>query len=379
MDRRTNPFVITGNIPAEYFCDRREESARIVRTLTNQGNMLLMSSRRMGKSGLVKYCFELPIIKDNYYTFYVDILHTASLKEMVCTFGQQVFDTLKGRGEKTLRTLVQALKSLAGSFGYDPLTGGPTFQLEMGRLSQPEYTLKEIFDWLEHADKPCIVAFDEFQQIANFPEKNIEALLRGYIQHLSNVNFIYAGSERHLLAEMFLNSARPFYNSTQQLALEPIVTSEYVPFVCLWFRKFGKEIHEDDVLAMYQKLEGNTFCMQKLFHEAFINTEVGACCSLSLLLQTLEDIISEEGRAYSKMLSRVPERQKELLYAIAKEGHAQKILGGEFIRRHALASASAVQAASKKLIETGFVTVEDNVYSVQDIFLRLYLLRLIGR
>lgn len=379
MDRRTNPFVIIGSIPPELFCDRREESARIVRTLTNQGNMLLMSSRRMGKSGLVKYCFELPVIRDNYYTFYVDILHTASLREMVCTFGQQVFDTLKGRGEKTLRTLVQTLKSLAGSFGYDPLTGSPTFQLEMGRLSQPEYTLKEIFDWLEHADKPCIVAFDEFQQIANYPENNIEALLRGYIQYLSNVNFIYSGSERHLLAEMFLSSARPFYNSTQQLVLEPIITSEYVPFVCHWFREFGKEIQEADVLAMYQQLEGNTFCMQKLFHEAFINTAVGEICSLSLLNQTLEDIISEEGRAYSKMLSRVPERQKELLYAIAKEGHAQRILGGDFIRRHALASASAVQAASKKLIELGFITVEDNVYSVQDMFLRFYLLRLIGR
>lgn len=378
MDKRTNPFVIIGSIPPELFCDRREESARIVRTLTNQGNMLLMSARRMGKSGLVKYCFELPAIRDNYYTFYVDILHTASLREMVCTFGQQVFETLKGRGEKTLRTLVQALKSLAGSFGYDPLTGGPTFQLEMGRLSQPEYTLKEIFDWLEHADKPCIVAFDEFQQIANYPEKNIEALLRGYIQHLSNVNFIYAGSERHLLAEMFLSSARPFYNSTQQLVLEPIVTTEYVPFVCHWFREFGKEIQEEDILAMYRRLEGNTFCMQKLFHEAFINTVVGGMCSLGLLNQTLEDIISEEGSAYSKVLSRVPERQKELLYAIAKEGQAQKILGGDFIRRHALASASAVQAASKKLIEAGLVTVENSVYSVQDIFFRLYLLRLNG-
>ena len=30
---------------------------------------------------------------------------------------------------------------------------------------------------LKKADKPCIVAFDEFQQISKYPEKNIEALL----------------------------------------------------------------------------------------------------------------------------------------------------------------------------------------------------------
>ena len=70
---------------------------------------------------------------------------------------------------------------------------------------------------LKKADKPCIVAFDEFQQISKYPEKNIEALLRSHIQHLSNVHFIFSGSERHLVTEMFLSSARPFYNSTSIL------------------------------------------------------------------------------------------------------------------------------------------------------------------
>ena len=104
-----NPFVIVGNIPADCFCDRREESARIVRTLTNEGNLLLISARRMGKSGLVKYCFDLPEIQENYYTFFVDILHTTSLREFVFNFGQQVFDVLKGQGEKTLRGLIQTI------------------------------------------------------------------------------------------------------------------------------------------------------------------------------------------------------------------------------------------------------------------------------
>ena len=88
---------------------------------------------------------------------------------------------------------------------------------------------------LKKADKPCIVAFDEFQQISKYPEKNIEALLRSHIQHLSNVHFIFSGSERHLVTEMFLSSARPFYNSTSILELYPIVAEEYIPFVCHWF------------------------------------------------------------------------------------------------------------------------------------------------
>ena len=88
---------------------------------------------------------------------------------------------------------------------------------------------------LKKADKPCIVAFDEFQQISKYPEKNIEALLRSHIQHLSNVHFIFSGSGCHLVTEMFLSSARPFYNSTSILELYPIVAEEYIPFVCHWF------------------------------------------------------------------------------------------------------------------------------------------------
>lgn len=368
-----NPFVIIGNIPQEYFCDRREESARIVRTITNEGNLLLMSARRMGKSGLVRYCFELPEIKKSYYTFYIDILHTSSLREFVCTFGQQVFDNLRGTGDKALRGLIQTLKSLAGSFGYDPVTGSPTFQLEIGRISQPEYTLKEIFDWLESADRPCVVAFDEFQQIVNYPEKNVEALLRVYIQHLRNAHFIFAGSERHLLSEMFFDSARPFYNSTNQLVLLPIVPNEYLPFVCNCFKSYDKEIDLDSVRWAYDYLEGNTYCMQKLFHEAFINTAIGTVCSLELVQSTLNDILEEESAGFRKILSRVPERQKELLYAIVKEGHAQKVMSASFIRKHALASASSVQAALKKLLEEGLISVEDNVYYVPDIYFRLFI------
>lgn len=278
--RLKNPFVIIGNIPQEYFCDRRLESAQVVRTLTNESNLLLMSARRLGKSGLIKYCFEQPEIKSSYYTFYIDILHTSGIREFVCTFGAQVFEQLKGRGEKTLRSLTLALRSIAGSFGYDPLTGTPTFQLELGKVQQPEYTLKEIFDWLEQADKPCIVAFDEFQQIANYPEKNIEALLRGYIQHLKNVHFVYAGSERHLLTEMFLSSARPFYNSTSQLQLDPIVIGEYVPFVSHWFKEnvvTHSRTPERTAICNSKRRKGSTYYEWCFYPATCIS--IGKCCS----------------------------------------------------------------------------------------------------
>lgn len=371
-----NPFIITGRIPAEYFCDRREESQKIIRTLTNNGNLCLISPRRMGKSKLVQFCYEKPELNDEYYTFYVDILHTSSLREFTYLFGQKVFETLRSKSRNMLTTFIQSLKSINAKFGFDPINNTPTFSLELGDISHPDYTMTEIFECLEKADRPCIVTFDEFQQITKYPEKNIEALLRSHIQHLTNVHFVFSGSERHLVTEMFLSSARPFYNSTSMLELHPIATKEYLPFVTHWFNVHNRQIDTNDILKVYQTFVGNTFYMQKVFHEAFINTGEGEHCSLDLLRATIDEILETEGDGFRQILSRIPERQKELLYAIATEGRAKQIMSTAFIRKYALSSSSAVQAACRKLMEADLITVENSIYYVPDILFRMYLLRL---
>ena len=79
------------------------------------------------------------------------------------------------------------------------------------------FQLDEIFHYLAVSDKPCIVAIDEFQQVAQYPEKNAEALLRTYVQHCNKAHFIFAGSQRYLMGEMFISPARPFYQSVSIL------------------------------------------------------------------------------------------------------------------------------------------------------------------
>lgn len=371
-----NPFIISGAIPEPYFCDRRVESAKIIRTLTHGGNLCLISPRRMGKSKLISYCYGKPELGDNYYTFYIDILHTSSLREFTYLFGQKVFEVLRSRSQRMFSALVQGLKSINAKLGFDPLSNTPTFSLELGDIVQPEFTLAEIFACLEQADKPCIVAFDEFQQIVYYPEKNIEALLRTHIQQLGNVRFIFSGSERHIVSEMFLSSAKPFYNSATLLELFPIALSEYTAFVKRGFTNFGKEINEALVERVYHLFEGNTYYMQKTFHEAFIDTMPGEECTLLTLRQEIDLLLDEAGNGYRLLLSRIPERQKELLYAIAAEGNAQRIMSTSFIKRYALTSASAVQAAVRKLSELDLLTITDGTYTVTDVLFRMYLLRL---
>ena len=62
----TNPFVIHGYKSPEYFCDRVEETQTLIQMFTQTGNVLLTAPRRIGKTGLIEYCFKQPEIQDNY-------------------------------------------------------------------------------------------------------------------------------------------------------------------------------------------------------------------------------------------------------------------------------------------------------------------------
>ena len=366
MAKEINPFIVTGKIEPAYFCDRVQESARLIKSLTNGNNMVIISPRRMGKTGLIQFCYEKPEIKNEYYTFFIDILHTSSLREFTYLLGRAIYETLLPRSKKMAKLFVQTLKSISGKFGFDPITGLPTFNVELGDIDRPEYTLEEIFQLLVAADKPCIVAIDEFQQIAKYPEKNIEALLRTHIQKIRNCNFVFAGSERHMMQEMFMSSARPFYHSADIMELNAIAPEIYIPFIVGHFESRNRKISNENVEKVYNLFKGHTYYIQKTFNEAFADTPEGDECSIETLHTAINNLIAYNDTIFREILSNIPEKQKALLYAIAKDGEAERITSAEFIKRHSLTSASSVQSATNKLLEKDIITEINKVYSVTD-------------
>ena len=378
MAKVKNPFVITGKIEPEYFCDRVNESARLIKSITNGNNLVIISPRRMGKTGLIQFCYDKPEISNEYYTFFIDILHTSSLREFTYLLGRAIYDTLLPRSRKIATMFMQTIKSISGKFGFDPVTNTPTFNVELGDIEMPEYTLEEIFCFLAKADKPCIIAIDEFQQISKYPEKNIEALLRTHIQKISNCNFVFAGSERHMMPEMFTSSARPFYNSADILELKAIAPCEYIPFVKHHFEKRNKSIATENIEYVYNLFKGHTYYIQRTFNEAFADTaEQEECCN-ETIKQAIENIIASNDTIFREILSNIPEKQKALLYAIAKEGEATNITSASFIKRHALLSASSVQSAAKKMLERDVITQINKVYSVTDKLFAMWINKIYG-
>ncbi|MBR5002515.1 MAG: ATP-binding protein [Bacteroidaceae bacterium] len=366
MSKVKNPFIVTGKIDAEYFCDRVTESARVIKTITNENNLVIISPRRMGKTGLIQFCFDKPEISEEYYTFFIDILHTTSLREFTYVLGRTIYETLLPNSKKMASLFIQTIKSISGKLGFDPVTNMPTFNIGLGDIEKPEYTLDEIFQYLDEADKPCIVAIDEFQQIAKYPEKNIEALLRTHIQRLRNCNFIFAGSERHMMQEMYTSSARPFYNSADLLVLNAIAPDIYTEFICNLFARRNRSIKQENAAWVYKRFNGHTYYIQRTFNEAYADTAEGTECTREIIETAIDTIIASNDTLFREILSNIPEKQKALLYAIAKDHEAKGITSSEFIKRHSLPSASSVQSAAKILLEKDYITETQKVYSVTD-------------
>lgn len=372
-----NPFYITGIIPEPYFCDREKETTWFIRTLENKAHILLTSPRRMGKTQLIRHVFEQPSIKDNCYTFYTDIYPTTSLHELVLFLSKEIYSVLVPKGKAVIDKFLAGLHSLAGSIGYDPINGLPTFDIKLGDIHAPELTLEEIFRYLEQADKPCVFAIDEFQQIALYPEKNVEALLRAHIQKMNNCLFIYAGSNRHILGNMFNSAAKPFYNSAEQIYLDCIPKDVYTAFANEQFSKAGMKILPEAVSLAYDLFEGHTYYVHNVLHNAFAYLNANKVIDESDIHETLSNILEEKGRTFASVMNQLNFQQKETLIAIAKEGKARGVTSVAFVKKHALKSPSSVQYAISALLDKQLLTYQNEertkTYSVSDRFLEMWI------
>ena len=74
-----NPFLLTGYISPDYFCDREQETQKLISALKNGRNLTLISPRRMGKTGLIRHVFYRMRSEKQAKCYYVDLYKTDSL------------------------------------------------------------------------------------------------------------------------------------------------------------------------------------------------------------------------------------------------------------------------------------------------------------
>ncbi len=223
--------------------------------------------------------------------------------------------------------------------------------------------------------KPCLVAIDEFQQINEYEDNNVEALLRGHIQKMKNCHFVFAGSKRSIMSAMFQFPALPFYKSADPLELKAIERDVYSDFVERKFNEYGKSVSKATVEYVYDLFEGYTYYMQRTFNEAFASIDRGGECSMDLVRKSIDNILLMNEVQFAEQMSNLTENQKRVLAAIAKEERVRKVNTSAFINCYQLSTASVVNTAIRKLLKEDIITVDLKEYSIPDKFLWLWVNR----
>lgn len=358
-----NPFLISGYHSPEYFCDRKQETAKITDGLHNGRNITLIAPRRMGKTGLIRHTFQNINNQDSkIITLYMDIFSTQSLGDFVKLFANTVLGKLDSNPKKALNRITRFIRSCRPIFTIDELTGIPKVTIDVVP-SEEENTLKEIFDYLASSEKRCYIAIDEFQQISEYPEQGVEALLRSYTQFVTNVNFIFAGSKKHIMQEMFTSSKRPFYQSSQIITIDAIEKEEYANFAIKHFSENNITLPKKIFDSIYDKYDGHTWYIQVMLNRLYgFHRDVDE----ELVNYALSEIISDYSYSYADLMKAYPSSNIRLLKAIAKEGCVKEILSGNFITKYRLRAASSVSTSLKKLTENELVYKTDKGYIIYD-------------
>lgn len=370
---QNNPFLTEGYLSPEYFCDRVEETALLTRHLTNGCNVALIAPRRMGKSGLIYNCFNEEEIRNNYHCIYIDIYETKNLNEFVYVMGKGILLELKSQGRKVWESFLNIMQSLKSTITFD-INGNPEWNVGLGDIASPDITLDEIFEYLNHADKPCIVAIDEFQTIAGYPEKTVEAALRKRIQNCHNAKFVFSGSKRHMMALMFASESRPFYNSSSIMGLEPINKEAYFDFANHHLSKTNRSISHEAFDWIYQSFDGITWYIQYILNMLYTHAISESTITTEDAKSVMTVILSHHRFVYESLLFQLSPKQKQVLLAIANEGNATGVTSQAFLQKYKLGS-STVQGAIKVLTERDFISYDNDSYQVSDRFFREWILK----
>jgi uncharacterized protein len=366
-----NPFITGGYLSPGYFCNRTGETQRIIDAISSRRNLTLISLRRMGKTGLLKHVkYQLEHSKKPFAVIYVDLLPTMNGNEMLNSISSALYRLRKGE-KNFLEKMLGFLASLRPRLTMDPLTGEPSVELKVESSSGIKSGLEQVLKLISEIKQDIVFMFDEFQQISNYPEKNMESMLRSVIQTYPVVPFIFSGSSKHMLENMFMSPGRPFYQSSELMYLDRISEADYRFFIKENFDLGKRRIDDASIDRIFYWTRLHTYYVQYVCNHLFQKGE--NTMEAGQVNEVFHQIITDFEPQYINYRNLLPPHQFRLLKAIAADDGVKQPTSGNFIGQNDLTSPSSVSTSLKALAEKEMIVYDRERWQVYDVFLSRWL------
>jgi hypothetical protein len=358
----------------EDFCNRKKELSDLLKIMQSGGRAFMYSERRYGKTSLVKLALKkLP--KNNYITAYIDLWKTDSDASFITTVAKAYSEALSTNLDKAVETAKRLFSHLKPSITLDD-NGSPILTFGLTRSTRLDPELEEILkapEKIASDGKKVVIVFDEFQQILVYGRDDIERQLRSVVQHQKDISYIFLGSRKHMVREMFLKGTRPLYRSAAQFPLGSISEEDWQPFIRERFIRASKKISPKIIHKLTELTQGHPFYTQYLCNILWETCQPKAEVDDAMLQQSLKTVLEKEHYTYSILWESLTLNQKRFLRALAMEVDKAKPFSSGFLQRYRLGSASSAQRVIKSLLEKDHVDHDNGSYIILDRFLRLWL------
>jgi len=359
-----NPFSFSGIVEDPAFCDREKEQADLKKFIENSQNVLLYSHRRFGKTSLINRVF-----KDfnGIETIYVDLYGTTHIEDFITALLKGI-SSVESKMEKLMKLIRERIMSLNVNFSVDIYTGAPV-AIPVFAPVDKRPAIDEIFALLESLSqkKKLAVAFDEFQEISKYGEAVFEKHLRKSIQHHKNIAYIFAGSQKHFLAEMFSNSKRAFYKLATSYSLKKINTEDYVTWIQGLYNTDRRKISKRHIVNVVSRCENHPMYIQEFFFNLWDRPNI----SIEDIDRVESDILKNREAEFINIWESLTLNQRKALKLITATG-GKNIYSANNLSRLGFTSASQISKALELLLKKEAVS-KNELYSIQDVLFKRWI------
>jgi AAA+ ATPase superfamily predicted ATPase len=370
-----NPFVYGETVSGDNFCDRAREMKELVTDIKNGQNVIIFSPRRYGKTSLIKQALR-KVKAQGILTFYIDLYPAINKGKFIEIYAGAISAGIPGGARQVVKKIKEYLPRIIPKVVMDDQAFHLEFEFDRTGSISPNIDdlLCAVNKEADRQNKSAVVVFDEFQEIANFDDDEIERKMRTVFQNHRNVSYIFMGSKTHLMRDMFNNPNRPFYKSGKHFPLGKIDQEELGLFA-------KKKFSDQDIVIGYNELNSilnNTEChpyyFQMLCHVLWELCMDSRMITEADIGKALDILISRESSVYIAMWEELTIKQKNLMVALAKE-ECPEVFSKKFLETYGLGPSSSIQKALKRLLKKELIQQENGSYIIYDLFFKRWIRR----
>jgi AAA+ ATPase superfamily predicted ATPase len=362
------PFHYGGTVDNVHFCNRVKETKELITDIDTGLNVLLYAPRRFGKTSLV-----LHTLKQAQYPYiFLDFMSIVDTDEFI----NEYFNAISKSLDTTADKVVDFFKKVLGirpniSVDFD-MSGSPTFKLNFSS-NESKTVLKEVLElpylYAKYHNKRVVVVFDEFQEVVNLA---IEDKLRSVVQHHEDlVSYIFLGSKKSIMQNLFFDKTKPFYKSVKHIPIDKIEDDEWREYIKKGFETYHKSISNECIGDILHASKGFPYYTQQIANELFNNTV--DTVELDMVQSAIDSILEKEEDLFLNEWNHLSQYQKKALKLLIY-ANGENIYTKDTMTKFNFTS-SSLKKAVEGLLSKDVIDLKGGKYYFQDPLLELFLKR----